>query len=378
MNKTFTLTIFLIIGLISSQLLPILIEKLPNWYFEGVNFATMSLLAFIMIQVGREFDVDLKNKKQYAVDYGVAVTAATFPWIFVSCYFVLFLTPINSTIEPRWVESLLVARFAAPTSAGVLFTMLAASGLNKTWVYRKTRILAIFDDLDTVLLMIPLQILIAGLTWQLGGAFVATFTMLYIGIKYYRKINFPTSWPWILIYSITWALISEWLYVITKTPHSEGMHIEVLLPAFVLGCTLTHTDQEDHLEGLASIIIPSIFMLLVGLSMPSAFGESAQIQMTIDPITLVIHVFFITLLSNLGKMFVLFFYRNEASFKERLATSIAMFPRGEVGAGILAVSLSYGVIGPHIFVAFISLALNLTLTGVFILIVKKLIMTDKG
>ena len=63
---------------------------------------------------------------------------------------------------------MLAGRFAAPTSAGVLFSMLAAAGLGATWLFRKARILAIFDDLDTVLLMIPLKMLMVGLAWQLG------------------------------------------------------------------------------------------------------------------------------------------------------------------------------------------------------------------
>jgi hypothetical protein len=50
-----------------------------------------------------------------------------------------------------------------------------------------------------------------------------------------------------------------------------------------------------------------------------------------------------------------------------------MFPRGEVGAGILVVSLSYGVNPGMITVAVFSLALNLVLTGVFIVIVKRLL-----
>ena len=38
--------------------------------------------------------------------------------------------------------------------AGILFTMLAAAGLKASWVYKKVQVLAIFDDLDTILLMI--------------------------------------------------------------------------------------------------------------------------------------------------------------------------------------------------------------------------------
>ena len=56
-----------------------------------------------------------------------------------------------------------------------------------------------------------------------------------------------------------------------------------------------------------------------------------------------------------------------------LAVAVGMWPRGEVGAGILVLSLSYGIGGPIVTVAMLSLTLNLVLTGVFILIVKRLI-----
>jgi hypothetical protein len=81
----------------------------------------------------------------------------------------------------------------------------------------------------------------------------------------------------------------------------------------------------------------------------------------------------VTILSNLGKMFPFFCYRKEATIRERLALSIAMFPRGEVGAGVLVVSMGYGLGGIALTVAVLSLALNLLLTGVFIIAVKKLI-----
>jgi len=78
------------------------------------------------------------------------MTAATLPWIFCAVY---FLSVFSISPKEAWV----ISRFASPTSAGVLFTMLAAAQLSKTWVYKKARLLAIFDDFDTVILMIPLQ-----------------------------------------------------------------------------------------------------------------------------------------------------------------------------------------------------------------------------
>ena len=342
-----------------------------------------------MIEVGREFEIDLKNKRQYAVDYGVAATAAAFPWLLVTGYFLLFLMPENSSpgldVKPSWIEPLIVGRFAAPTSAGVLFSMLAASGLAGTWVYKKTRILAIFDDLDTVLLMIPLQMLIVGFVWQLGANILIMAALIFLGIKFYRKINLPKSWPWLIFYSVIMVSLSELLYRYTKnTEGSAGIHVEILLPAFLLGCVFKNDmksvvipgedEPGESSEEKAGLIISSAFMLLVGLSMPSAFGKNAEIVHTMPTSVLIIHVLAVTLISNIGKMFACFCYKKEASFKERLAVGIAMFPRGEVGAGVLAISLSYGISAPYVTVAFLSLALNLILTGGFIFAVKKMVL----
>lgn len=387
-KRILLLTGLLVVGLLSSQLLPVIFGKLPSSYIFLREFLTMSFLAFIMIEVGREFKIDLKNKKQYAVDYGVAATAAAFPWIFVSLYLFFFLIPEN-TVRPGWIEALLISRFAAPTSAGVLFSMLAASGLAGTWVYKKTRVLAIFDDLDTVLLMIPLQILIVGFVWQLGADLVVIATLFYLGIKYYKRLDIPMSWPWLLSYAAMMVALSESAYFLTKHPTTSiGMHVEVLLPAFLVGCVLKEKEKENivlpgqdiagfHTEERVGLIVSSAFMFLVGLSMPAAFGANAQIENSMSPLILGGHVIAVTILSNLGKMFACFCYKKEATLRERIAVSVAMFPRGEVGAGVLAVALSYKINGPHVTVAFMSLALNLILTGVFILIVKKLLVSSE-
>jgi hypothetical protein len=75
----------------------------------------------------------------------------------------------------------------------------------------------------------------------------------------------------------------------------------------------------------------------------------------------------------LGKCFPLLFYKKEAGLRERLALSVTMFPRGEVGAGVLLIALSYGLTGLPATLAALSLALNLVLIGAFIAIVKWLV-----
>lgn len=386
MRRVALLTTLLILGLALSQALPLLFGAPQGWLEKLRQLLTMTLLAYIMIEVGREFEVDFERPGQYGLDYLIAATAATFPWIFVTLYFIFFLLPETSaTGRPLWIEAALAARFSAPTSAGVLFSMLAAAGLAGTWAYSKIRILAIFDDLDTVLFMLPLTALMVGLAWQLGAVVLVTVLLLVVAYLYYRKVNLPTTWPWILGYAFAIALVSEIVYAITADPVTHvSVHIEVLLPAFLLGCVARpHAQEEivipgedppgDSSEERAGLIVSSAFLLLVGLTMPLMIGENAVIDTNMGVGTLILHVLVVTVLANLGKMLLVFFYRSEASLRERFAVAVAMFPRGEVGAGVLAVALSYGIQGAFVAVAFLSLALNLILTGFFIVAVKWLL-----
>jgi len=190
-----------------------------------------------------------------------------------------------------------------------------------------------------------------------------------------------------MLYAGLITIVSEIFYLTSKfIDDVVPVHLEVLLPAFVLGCMLRrplghdpHADdaREGHEEGLedpkeqrVAMFVTALFMLLVGLSMPAI--TSGDVQWSV----LLLHVVLITVLLNIGKMFPIFCYSKEATLRERLALSIAMFPRGEVGAGVLVVSMSYGLYGTAITVASLSLALNLLFTGVFITIVKKLLRTE--
>lgn len=402
MKKVLTYSLLLLLGLVLSQLLPGLLGTAAADLAPLVRVLTMIGLAYIMIHVGYEFHIDKSNLRQYGWDYVVAFTAASFPWILVTGYFVFVMLPSELWgLGDTWKETLLAGRFAAPTSAGVLFSMLLAAGMGGTWVFKKARILAIFDDLDTVMLMVPLKILMIGFAWQLGGVVVLMAALLVTAFVWLHRLRLPVTWPWVLLYATVIVGISEAVYFSTKAVDpAVPIHIEVLLPAFVLGCLarprsmsadapVANVEAELHRvlerdgERRAATIVSSVFMVLVGLSMPAIFGGSAAettaattvtaAQPSISWAAILGHVLVLTLLSNLGKMFPLFCYRREAHWRERLALAIGMWPRGEVGAGVLVLSLSYGIGGPIVTVAMLSLALNLLLTGVFILMVKRLI-----
>jgi Kef-type K+ transport system membrane component KefB len=430
-RKVFIYSILLFCGLGLSQALPVLLGDSQKTMADAIRVLTMTGLAFIMIHVGFEFHLDKSNLRQYGWDYVVAFTAASFPWVFVTGYFMFVMLPPevwgNLT---AWKETLLAGRFAAPTSAGVLFSMLAAAGLGTTWLFRKARILAIFDDLDTVLLMIPLKMLMVGLAWQLGFIVVVMVVLLSVAYIWLHRLAIPVGGGWVLLYAAAIAGVSEFLYAGSKlVDPSVPIHIEVLLPAFVLGCLARPRDSapqadpeavehalhvilERPVEKHVATIVSAAFMVLVGLSMPAIFtgadaehpapssaslhaaapgsavddpavqgGEVAGRYITTVTASqpaqgwgrLAVHVLLLTILSNLGKMFPAFCYRREAHWRHRLAVAVGMWPRGEVGAGVLVLSLSYGIGGPIVTVAMLSLALNLALTGVFILTVKRLI-----
>ncbi|MFQ5353594.1 MAG: sodium:proton antiporter [Thermodesulfobacteriota bacterium] len=432
MKKIVLFSCFLICGLVLSQVIPAL---LPAHTYRDLAHATKLLttvaLGFIMIRVGYEFDLDKTRVRSYGWDYIVAATAATFPWIFVALYFV-FVLSAGKGGGIVWQEALLTSRFASPTSAGVLFTMLAAAGLTGTWMYRKIRVLAIFDDLDTVILMVPLKMIIVGLKWQLFVVLTPMIIFLMAAWRYLHHFKIPITWPWVLGYSVLITLAAEGIYLMSKSiDEVVTIHIEVLLPAFVLGCIILHqkvssSDEtvlditDTPVERLVTVIVSTVFMALVGLSMPPIVDiagpetEVRQAEMEVlkaymqpngyveqkkaappapspeelqgapvgekSPGTswpaIAFHVLMVTLISNIGKMFPFFCYRREASWQERMALAIGMFPRGEVGAGVLIISISYGIGGSMLTVAMLSLTLNLLLTGVFIAAVKKLL--NKG
>jgi hypothetical protein len=431
MQKVVIYSVLLVAGLGLSQGLPSLLGEAHDAVATAIRVLTMTGLAFIMVHVGFEFHIDKSNLKQYGWDYFVAFTAASLPWIIVTAYFLFVMLPPEALGDARaWKETLLAGRFAAPTSAGVLFSMLAAAGLGATWLFRKARILAIFDDLDTVLLMIPLKMLMVGLAWQLGLIVVVMAVMLGTAYVWLHRISIPVTWPWVLMYAALVVGGSEILYAGSKiVDPSVPIHIEVLLPAFVLGCLArprgtegasdaTAVERALHRildrggERRAATAVSAAFMVVVGLSMPAILGgsdaehpaptpgslhASAPASAVDDPalhdglekdkytntITasqpslgwtmIAIHVIILTILSNLGKMFSALCYRREAHWRHRMAVAVGMWPRGEVGAGVLVLSLSYGIGGPIVTVAMLSLAFNLALTGVFILIVKRLI-----
>jgi hypothetical protein len=390
MKKVLSFSAVLILGLIASQVLPSIFGANYDSFRTITNTLLYICLSFIMINVGREFELDKSQWRSYAGDYFIAMATAAMPWLLIALYYVFVLLPpeLWSSGE-AWKENLLLSRFAAPTSAGILFTMLAALKLCDTWMYRKIQVLAIFDDLDTIILMIPLQIMMIGMRWQLFAIIVIVFLLLWLGWKKLDTYEMPQGWYSILFYAVVIFGLTHGIYLATTHLFGAdgGIHIEVLLPAFVWGMILKTKHSESKHEHRAADIISILFMFLVGLSMPLFVGLDGNAVANADSITasqpmmswgeIALHVLAVSLLSNIGKLFPMFFYRDH-KLVERLALSIGMFTRGEVGAGVIFIALGYSLGGPALIISVLTLALNLLLTGIFVLWVKKLALKAYG
>ena len=391
MRKVLSFSLFLMLGLVASQLLPGLLGPGYSSFKATTDTLLYVCLGFIMINVGREFEIDKSRWRSYTADYFIAMATAALPWLLIVLYYVFVLLPAPLWGSPEaWKENLLLSRFAAPTSAGILFTMLAALKLKESWIYRKIQVLAIFDDLDTILLMIPLQILMIGLRWQMFAIVAIVAVLLTVGWRWQATWDVRQDWKRILGLSVIVCALTQAVYLATKHWYGaeNSIHIEVLLPAFVVGMLMRHRHIDTPAERLVATGISFLFMLLVGLSMPlvtgsgaAAAADSAASVTALQPMMpwgiLVLHVLAVSLLSNLGKLVPLFFYRDR-SLSERLALSVGMFTRGEVGAGVIFIALGYNLGGPALIVSVLTLVLNLILTGGFVLLVKRLALKAYG
>lgn len=399
-GKIMIFTANIILGLVTSQLVAAFMPHDAHHYWhEAVRLPTTLCLAYIMVNVGYEFYLDKSKIRSYGVDFLVALSAACLPWLFIAAWFIWALP------EPLpWRQGLLASCFGAPTSAGILFCMLEAANLKETWLFKKARILAIFDDLDTILLLVPLKALLMGVKWEL---FLVLFVVLVLVIFAYKRLHeykIPTTVRWTALYAFLVTLVTELFYYLSKEHlPMEPVHLEVLLPAFTIGAVALAPEEPstpqhremDHAAMAAAATaaaemkrrheaseawlsrVSALFMVLVGLSMPPLFGdngeEHGEESEGMGAGELVGHVIAVSVLMVIGKMSLLFFYRSESNLRTRLALSLGMCPRGEVGAGVIVISLGLGVSGDAASIAIICLALNITMSGLYILGVKKLV-----
>ena len=223
-----------------------------------------------------------------------------------------------------------------------------------------------------------------GLHWQMGVILFVVIGLMWFGWKKMSTYQLRQDWWAILIYAIIVFGLTHIIYVITKHYFGadDALHVEVLLPAFVLGMVIKREHKSAKMDEGITTAISLLFMLLVGMSMPQ-ISASAHVTdgsiMSSQPMPswgmIALHVLAVSVLSNVGKLVPMLFYRNH-SIRERLALSIGMFTRGEVGAGVIFIALGYSIGGAALLISVLTLVFNLVLTGGFVLIVKRLVAKD--
>jgi Kef-type K+ transport system membrane component KefB len=245
--------------------------------------------------------------------------------------------------------------------------------------------------------MVPLKAILIGLKWELFVVLFIVFGLLIFGYKRLHTYQLPTGWRWTMLYALVITAVTEVAYYMTHYKIAmEAIHIEVLLPAFILGVVVQveHDGDEHKAErqhdatstkaklALAHLqnervltYISALFMVFVGFSMPPLFGGNSA-EGNSEPMSassFVGHVVAVSVLMVLGKMFPVACYQKEANLKTRFALAMGMCPRGEVGAGVILISLDLGIKGDAIGIAVVCLALNMIMTGGFIVTVKQLV-----
>lgn len=250
-----------------------------------------------------------------------------------------------------------------------------------------------------------------------------------------------------MVYAAICTVAFELIYVATgdelHDSEIDPVHVEVLVPAFAIGALVHHVhpgheqsavspidarpsvdpirptiphgstgnelpekseekskekseekSEEEMMEEKVSFIVSAIFMVFVGLSMPSFVVDTSDYScgggsgsgdglaavsgsnetsgsedagMKMLPVgTLILHVVVVQVLMLLGKMVPALCYRDEVPLKTRFALCLGMTARGEVGAAHLLMSLALGIRGPGPKIAVLSLAINLLLSGAII------------
>ena len=80
MKKIFSFSLLLILGLAASQILPGMLGESYPAFRAGATTFLYVCLSFIMINVGREFEIDKKRWRSYAEDYFIAMATAGRTW----------------------------------------------------------------------------------------------------------------------------------------------------------------------------------------------------------------------------------------------------------------------------------------------------------
>jgi len=399
--KILVYSFLMCVGLAISQFIPQAEDDEFGFY---VRLPAGIALSYIIVHVGLDFEIVKWRLPTYALDFFVATSAALVPLLVVFGY-LKYVCGSHSLPHAWYVEEplgtsqgLLLSVFSAPTSAGMLISMMEAADLKHTWVFKKASMLAILDDIDSLVFIAFMRILAIGgsqIDLRHFGPVIVTVGLLTIAWFNIHKFVIPHSWPWVLMYAF---ILGTGFWIIEgltrEFPHCNFIFVvAVLIPSFTLGCvtydpkmetsqsykhieielTEEFIERQEYIDSHAPCMetfMGCAFMFFVGLSMPSLNSLGSMSHSAV-----IFHVVAINILMLLGKLIICFFYSNETSKTQRIALGLAMCPRGEIGASVIIITiqtLKGKIDDAYLGVVVLSVIMNLVTSCGLIVYVKKL------
>jgi len=283
--------------------------------------------------------------------------------------------------------------FSAPTSTGVIMTMMALFDVKGSWVVRKASVLAVLGHL-CLLFSVAIENSRTGAAgnsalFDLECLMPVLVSLGLLALAWFNihKCMCPHLWPWVLLYASiigigSWCLEGMSLQFI-RAPEVKWFHVAVLFPSFAFGCMISTLEasrcfanidfeltedlilRQERMESAAPFVdtfVGTVFMFSVGLNMPQINYSLASTSYGIY----ILHLIVVSILMLLGKLVVYFCYTSHDS-KQRLGLALLMCPREM----LFFTSEMHDVLSSQI--AFPSVIINLLLFCVFAPFVNKLI-----
>lgn len=329
---------------------------------EGVEFARLIGVLFILFEAGLHFDMELL-KKNIAIATAVAFGGVLIPLI-------SFAALGHYIIGLDWIPSIFLGGVFTATSVGLSVEALKRAGKLETNLGNQIVGAAVIDDiLGVIILTILSKVSIAA-----SGSEVQThnpYLMLTIGVIVFLVATYAL-WNMgvadkIASYLNKWYLKSSTgIYtrfffgmLMLGASVTALLGLEPVLGAFGIGVVLSKVDNEikheawEKIEGFMHIFVGA-FLVSIGTMLPRAALVNFKVWLW---------AILFTILAFIGKYLVKYLFKNK---QDGHLVGLAMTIRGEVGLVFVAVALANQALDETMAAASLLAVILVTISGAII------------
>lgn len=329
---------------------------------EGVEFARLIGVLFILFEAGLHFDMELLKKNI------VIATAVAFGGVLIPL--ISFAALGHYIIGLDWIPSIFLGGVFTATSVGLSVEALKRAGKLETNLGNQIVGAAVIDDiLGVIILTILSKVSIAA-----SGSEVQThnpYVMLTIGVIVFLVATYAL-WNMgvadkIASYLNKWYLKSSTgIYtrfffgmLILGSSVTALLGLEPVLGAFGIGVVLSKVDNEikheawEKIEGFMHIFVGA-FLVSIGTMLPRAALVNFKVWLW---------AILFTVLAFIGKYLVKYLFKNR---QDGHLVGLAMTIRGEVGLVFVAVALANHALDETMAAASLLAVILVTISGAII------------